>query len=181
MEISEHNQTALTLTCSAPVSSLALLPVLALIGLVISLGGGYLLRHFDVSSLLPASWTLLLTGISLAAGITSLYLIYLMLEISQRQPVAVCRLDRQEGTLLVVERAAWRLWWPQQQMIPLTEVTAVLLHPYGRHDFRLALALSNGRQLTLRIAPPAQSDAARIARVLAAFLDAPLEPIMVMG
>jgi hypothetical protein len=181
MEISEHNQTELTLISPDHFSSLALLPILASLGLVISLGGSFLMGQFDLNALLPDSWTLLLTIIILATGGVSLWLIYLMVDISRRRPVSVCRLDRQEGTLLVIGRVAWRLWWPKQQTIPLADITAVLFHPYDRHNFRLALALTGDHQLTLHIAPSARSDTARIARVLAAFLDAPLEPVPVMG
>lgn len=172
MEITEHTQSELTLTYS---QQQRWLPLLALLGLVIGLGGGYLSRWLQFGDLLPETWAIMLAAMLIGVTVTAVLLIFFTIDQSRRHPVTVCRLERETGRLAVERRVAWRLWRPQRQAYSLESVTAVSLQQDGRDDQRLALHLEDGRRLTLAIDQPQGSDNARLARVLAAFLDTPLD------
>lgn len=171
MEIAEHTQSELTLTNNNPQPWLALL---ALLGLMVGLGGGYLLRRFQIGELLPESWAIMLAAMLISVTVTAVLLIFFTLDQSRRHAVTRCHLDRNAGQLLVERRVVWRLWQPHLQTYPLAGVTAVSLRQ-DRYDAHLALHLNHQQTIILASAPPAVVDNGRIARILAAFLDVPLD------
>jgi len=171
LEIAEHTPSELTLTYNRPQPWML---VLALLGLVIGLGGGYLARRWQIGALLPQSWAIMLGAMLIGVTVTAVLLIFLTLDQSRRHAVTLCHLDRSAGHLLVEWRVAWRLWRPQRQTFPLAGVTAVSLQQ-DRDDTYLALHLNHEQTITLAAAPPAVNDNGRVARVLAAFLDVPLD------
>ncbi|MCB8985554.1 MAG: hypothetical protein H6659_17140 [Ardenticatenaceae bacterium] len=171
MDITHHTPTELTLTYQWPQPWLLLL---AILGLVIGFGGGYMLRHFQIGSLLPESWAILLAAMILGTAVTAVFLLFFTVDFSRRHPVACCHLDHKTGLLTVERRVVWRLWLPQRQKFPLDSVTAVSLQD-GRYDYTLALHLAGDQTILLAVAPPHVEDNARVARVLAAFMDVPLD------
>ncbi len=172
MEIRQHTPTELTLTNKQPQVWVLLL---ALLGLVIGFGGGYVLRRFQIGALLPESWAVMLAAMLIGVTATAVLLLFFTFDLSRRCPVVCCRLDQSSGWLLLDRRVAWRLWLPQRQEYPLDRVTAVSLRQDGRTDYALALHLQNDQTILLAIAPTAAQDNARVARILAAFLDVPLD------
>jgi len=171
LEIADHTQSELTLTNDMPQPWML---VLALLALVIGFGGGYLARRWQIGDLLPESWAVLLGAMLIGVMVTAVLLLLLTLDQSRRCPVTQCHLDRNTGQLLIERRVAWRLWWPQWQTFWLDDVTAVSLQR-DRYDAQLALHLQPQHTLTLAITPPQAADNGRVARVLAAFLDVPLD------
>ena len=172
MEITEHTPTELTLTHRQPQLSVLLL---ALLGLGIGFGGGYVLRRFQIGALLPESWGVLLAAMLLGATVAGLFLLFFTFDLSRRHPVTCCCLDQATGRLIVERRVVWRLWLPERQTFALDSVTAVSLRQDGRYDYALTLHLAGDQTIPLAVAPPAAQDNARVARVLAAFLDVPLD------